>query len=384
MNRSAGAEWPETKNKMRADQHLTRRKAEVKQLDRVPTGAACRFGDGVVLENDDSMNLYDSWESPVVIIADGPYGIASFPGDPPVPDDLGAWYEPHIRKWTEAASPLTTLWFWNAELGWANVHPVLKRYGWEYKCCNVWNKGIGHIAGNSNTQKLREFPVVTEVCVQYVRRSARNAAGDYVDIKHWLRSEWERTGIPLMRTNEICGVVNAATRKYLTKCHLWYFPPPEMFERLATYANEHGRPEGRPYFSLDGQRAVTAAEWEKMRAKFHCEAGVTNVWDEPPLRGDERIKNGSKVLHINQKPLKLIERLVRVSSDEGDMIWEPFGGLSTVAVAALRLNRKCHSAEINNHYWEIACRRLATEVHRISPSALDLNRDGNITNYLSE
>ena len=348
------------------------------------TETACRFRENIVLENDDVMNLYDSWESPVVIIADGPYGVASFPGDPPVPDDLGAWYEPHIKKWTEASTPLTTLWFWNGELGWANVHPVLKRYGWEYKCCNVWNKGLGHIAGNSNTQKLREFPIVTEVCVQYVRRSARTSSGGYVDLKTWLRSEWERTGIPLMRTNEICGVKNAATRKYLTKCHLWYFPPPEMFERLVTHANEYGAPEGRPYFSLDGKRPVTGAEWENMRGKFHCEAGVTNVWDEPPLRGSERVKNGCKSLHINQKPLKLIERLIRVSSDEGDMIWEPFGGLSSVAVAALRLNRKCHSAEINKHYWELACQRMTKEANQLHLLDQSPTPDGSISISLSE
>ena len=43
--------------------------------------------------------------------------------------------------------------------------------GWEYRCCHIWDKGIAHIAGNANTKTLRKFPVVTEVCVQYVKKT---------------------------------------------------------------------------------------------------------------------------------------------------------------------------------------------------------------------
>ena len=70
---------------------------------------------------------------------------------------------------------------------------------------------------------------------------------------------------------------NAATRKYFTADHLWYFPPPDAFEALAHYANTHGKPPGRPYFSRGGKRAVSGAEWARMRAKFTCNAGITNV-----------------------------------------------------------------------------------------------------------
>ena len=105
-------------------------------------------------------------------------------------------------------------------------------------------------------------------------------------MKEWLRHEWVRSGLPLYKTNEACGVINAATRKYFTQCHLWYFPPAEEFERLVAYANTHGNPAGRPYFSLDGKTPATGTEWERMRAKFQCEHGVTNVWREPAVRGN--------------------------------------------------------------------------------------------------
>ena len=306
----------------------------------------------------DFSEVSGDWPSPTVIVADGPYGVASYPGDPVSHEDLAEWYLPHVAHWSKRALPETTLWFWNTEIGWASVHPVLAQHGWEYRSCHVWDKGLGHIAGNANSKTLRRFPVVTEVCVQYVRRVTVSANGQEMGLKEWVRHEWQRSGLTFNEANLACGVKNAATRKYLTKCHLWYFPPPEAFELLAQYANRHGRPEGRPYYSLDGTRPATADEWARMRAKFHCDVGITNVWREPPVRGEERIKDAYKSVHMNQKPLRLLEQMILASSDPGDVVWEPFGGLCSTAVAALNTGRQCYSAEILDDYYRTAVTRL--------------------------
>ena len=234
--------------------------------------------------------LYATWPAPVCVIVDGPYGVGGFPGDLADANGLAEWYRPHIREWTACSSPETTLWFWNTELGWATVHPVLVEYGWEYRSCHIWDKGLGHVAGNSNTATLRKFPVVTEVCVQYVLPVRFAAPGGRVSAQDWLRAEWKRTGLPYRAANDACGVSNAATRKYLTSDHHWYHPPPHSFARLVRHANENGDPKGRPYFSLDGREPLTAADWMRMRAKFRCSVGITNVWRHPQVSGRERIR----------------------------------------------------------------------------------------------
>jgi site-specific DNA-methyltransferase (adenine-specific) len=344
---------------MSQDVTLRKRKAADRTL--IETGSL--FGESVsqvfvkgdiVIHHADALSLCSMWLTPMVIVSDGAYGLGSFEGDPYTPDSLAEWYEPHVRAWSERATPQTTLWFWNSELGWANVHPLLVRYGWRYVNCHVWDKGLSHVAGNSNTQTLRKFPVVTEVCVQYVKEAQING----LTLRDWLRREWERTGLPLSLANEACGVKNAATRKYLTKDHLWYFPPPDVFGKLVEYANRHGKPAGAPYFSADGQKPLTPEEWSRMRSKFYCKHGITNVWHEPPLNGNERIKAGAQSVHLNQKPLSLLQIIIEASSDEGDVIWEPFGGLCSVAVAAYKLSRRCFGAEINREFFELAVRRL--------------------------
>jgi len=173
-----------------------------------------------------------------------------------------------------------------------------------------------------------------------------------------LRHEWMRSGLPLSKTNEVCGVQNAATRKYFTQDHLWYFPPADAFDLLVKYANRYGKTAGRPYFSIDGKKPLTGVEWEQMRAKFNFTTGVTNVWQEPAVRGIERLKDQNKCVHSNQKPLRLLELCIKASSDENDVVWEPFGGLCSATIAAHRLKRRCFASEINDEYFQIAIKRL--------------------------
>lgn len=119
----------------------------------------------------------------------------------------------------------------------------------------------------------------------------------------------------------------------------------------------HGAPEGRPYYSFNGKTVIKAEEWQAMRAKFKCPMGVTNVWDEPALRSIERIKAGSKAVHYNQKPLKLMRRCIELSSEKGDVVWEPFGGLFSGSIAAALLGRKAYAAEITPEVFEVGASR---------------------------
>jgi len=319
--------------------------------------SALYVDDWVSLQHADSRSCYAAWPAPTTIVSDGAYGVLGFEGDTSDHLELPLWYEPHVQAWSEAATPATTLWFWNSEIGWAAVHPILEKYGFRYVNSNTWNKGVGHIAGNVNTQKIRRFPVVTEVCVQYVFEA--RVAGK--QLKQWLLGEWKRTGLPQRKANEACGVNNAATRKYFDQGHLWYFPPPEAMQQLSDFANRFGEPAGRPYFSVDGVAPVTHSEWANMRSKFNCPHGVTNVWERSAVRGEERVKiGGGRAVHLNQKPLDLMTRIIESSSDPGDVVWEPFGGLFSASLAASLLRRNAYAAELDATYYQYGVERFTS------------------------
>lgn len=332
------------------------------RLDYTPAVREFTFDNAHLFFND-SLECYKKWPTPAVIVSDGGYGILGFEGDTFDHKALPAWYEPHIQAWSEQATAATTLWFWNSEIGWAAVHPILEKYGWQYVNCNIWNKGLAHIAGNVNTAKIRRFPVVSEVCVQYVKDASVRGHS----IKDWLVNEWKRTGLPFRLANQACGVKDAATRKYLTKSHLWYFPPAPAFSAIAEFANKHGKPEGRPYFSLDGLKPAGEEEWSRMRTFFNCPHGVTNVWNRPPLNGIERIKTApnGKAVHLNQKPMDLFERIILASSAPADVVWEPFGGLFTAAFVAMKNGRSAYAAEIDETYYYYGVNRFKEDQIRL-------------------
>jgi DNA methylase len=319
----------------------------------------------------DVLDAYEGWPVPATIVSDGAYGVRGFHGDTNGPDELVEWYRPHVEDWSRAAGPATTLWFWNTEIGWATVHPLLTEHGWDYVQTVTWDKGLRHIAGNVNGNTIRRFPVVSEVCVLYQRRLELRGPDGPMPVQQWVRHEWRRSGLPLAKANEACGVRNAATRKYLTRDWLWYWPPGVMLERLAAYANDHGVPSGWPYFSLDGENPVTAKAWDSLRYRWNHAHGLTNVWSRPPLHDGERLKGNMRraaprvynvtaasAAHLNQKPLEFMERLIYAVTDPDDVVWEPFGGLASASVASVALGRRPCVAELDDNFARLAEERL--------------------------
>jgi DNA methylase len=326
---------------------------------------------GFDLFRGDALAAYSNWPAPSTIISDGAPGVRGFHGDPAGPGPLPGWYRPHIRAWSAAAGPAATLWFWNTEIGWASVHPVLAEHGWEYIQLVTWDKGMAHVDRNVNGQTIRQFPVVTEVCALYQRILTVPGPDGPMSAKQWIRHEWIRSGLPLQQANQACGVKNAATRKYLTRDWLWYWPPGEMTERMAGYANTHGAPSGRPYYSLDGERPVTAAGWDALRYRWRHAHGLTNVWRDG-LHDVERVKGTPRQAaprmqtpaavssaRLNQKPLEFMTRLIAAVTGPGDVVWEPFGGLCSASVAAVHLGRRAFAAEADPAFADLAARRLA-------------------------
>ena len=76
------------------------READVVEPDATPQSPVTFGGAGgsTSLTLGDAMTCYRRWPSPTAIVADGPYGLAKFPGEPDTADALGKWYAPHVAE----------------------------------------------------------------------------------------------------------------------------------------------------------------------------------------------------------------------------------------------------------------------------------------------
>ena len=63
-------------------------------------------------------------------------------------------------------------------------------------------------------------------------------------------------------------------------------------------------------------------------------------------------------LNTIQKPLKLMERIIKASSNEGDLVFDPFAGVGTALVACQKLKRNFIGFEINPDLAEVCNERL--------------------------
>lgn len=79
-----------------------------------------------------------------------------------------------------------------------------------------------------------------------------------------------------------------------------------------------------------------------------------NVWSFPRVR----YRMDEYEEHPSQKPTALLERIVRASSNEGEIILDPFAGTFTTAAVAKDLGRKSISIESQNEYLKIGLRRV--------------------------
>jgi hypothetical protein len=146
----------------------------------------------------------------------------------------------------------------------------------------------------------------------------------------------------------------------LLASHGWQFRACHTWNRGYDRVRE-GRAALGPHFPLVTEIAVQYVRGAD--AKWRPLDGLTNVWDEPSNIGPERLRDATgELVHPNQKPLRLMERIISATSDEGDVVWEPFAGLATASIAAARLGRLAYAAERRPDYAELAAKRISADL----------------------
>lgn len=83
---------------------------------------------------------------------------------------------------------------------------------------------------------------------------------------------------------------------------------------------------------------------------------VSDVWEIPFLNPKAKERTG----YPTQKPIELLERIIKVASTEGDLVLDPFCGSGTTLVAAKLLGREAIGIDINPDAVALTEKRLAT------------------------
>ena len=135
--------------------------------------------------------------------------------------------------------------------------------------------------------------------------------------------------------------------------------------------------------------ATKAPKGSRHRYTFHyqemkSENGgkqMKTVWRFPAAGRPEK-KFGK---HPTQKPVDLIDRCLRATTNPDDLVLDPFAGSATTGCAAIALGRRFIGSEIERDYVDIGVRRLSAVAGEAVPKTVSsVHSDANPQGYLLE
>ena len=121
---------------------------------------------------------------------------------------------------------------------------------------------------------------------------------------------------------------------------------------------------------LDGRGALPATFMSLAPGSWH-----PDVWHDVnrmlTLNGEQRRRNLE--MHICPLQFDIVDRLISRYSNPGDLVYDPFGGLGTVPLRALKAGRRGRSTELNSGYWLDSVKYLeAAEREQTMPTLFDI------------
>ncbi|MCL2558443.1 MAG: site-specific DNA-methyltransferase [Treponema sp.] len=97
----------------------------------------------------------------------------------------------------------------------------------------------------------------------------------------------------------------------------------------------------------------------KIMKRYNGDKQMTSVWQIGLCTGGERLKGkDGKKAHSAQKPEELLKRVILSSSNEGDVVLDPFFGTGTTGAVAKKLRRNFIGIEKEAEYAELAKKRI--------------------------
>ena len=103
------------------------------------------------------------------------------------------------------------------------------------------------------------------------------------------------------------------------------------------------------------------------QGNYYADVYVRDVWEIPAVINVSKERTG----YPTQKPLALLERVVKASSNKGDVVLDPFCGCATTCLAAERLGRHWIGVDLSEEAANLVVSRLQQESDRVLVSAAD-------------
>ncbi len=253
--------------------------------------------------------------------------------DPPKPQTFAsesayyAWSEQWIGEAVRVMRSGGSLYLFGQFATLCHLLPILESHGLELRQQILVSKGTEVPSGGRNRTK---FPTTVE-SIFLLCKDARPF------VSAFLKERQEQVGLSSKEINDRLGVKSnggGMWSHYTGNLAVKQLPTEEVWSKLSQILQ----------FDLPYQRITQT---------FHAPDGLSDVWNDVMFR-EEKDR-----LHPSQKTQKLLTRLLCISSNENDLVLDPFVGSGSTAEACLYNNRRYIGFESNKAYYEMAVERVA-------------------------
>jgi len=306
-----------------------------------------------------------------LILTDPPYNIGKAKWDK-IPDYIN-WCGKWIKECERVLKDNGSFYFWHNDM--AQIAQLMEwirqNTKFVYNSFCIWDKGDFRALAWKNPSEdnnLRSWFSTCEYCLYYTfqdETGLTSVMGDYSNfesIKNYFKNEQQKI-------NNETGAEIKSKVKWTTHFHSfaqgqsWGMCTEQNYRELQTkFAGYFLKPYKvlkQEYESLRQEYESLRQEYESLRYTHNLDTNHNNVW-----RSQER-NNGKQ--HPTQKPLDLMERIVKTSSKEGGIILDPFMGSGSTGVACINTNRNFIGIEKDDKYFEIAKSRIEKAQQDVAP-----------------
>lgn len=246
-------------------------------------------------------------------------------------DEYLDWCEKWISEVSRISKYSGSVWVFGFPYQLSMLIPIFERYGFKFKQQVVIWKGMKSAAGRVSS-KLKMYPTTTESAFLFYYDSTDV-------IRKLLNVEKDRKGLTPKEINEYLGKASWGGGTWSSIAGL----------RQKTLM----QPTREDWTKLDILFDGRLPAYDDMVYKFNMQFGLTDVWDDIVFY----FKKGTK-FHPTQKPDMLVDRIIKTSSVEGDLVIDFFMGSGSSLMGAKRLGRDYLGVDIDQRYFWLVEQRL--------------------------
>ena len=243
------------------------------------------------------------------------------------------------------------------------LKPKIKNKEITYRNFITWDKGV---ARGQKSISYRQYPRSNESCL-FVTKGNRTIKKMSAKV-HFL-DELKETRKSLVDEFKKAGINNDLTLKLTGSKYVfghwiatasWRMITENHYNILKNYCEKNQISAfEKPYIEFLNEYKNALLEWKQNRTYFdNAHENMATVWSFFPVMNTSHEYCG----HPAQKPIALCARAIKTSCPPNKIVIDPFMGSGSAGVACQQLGRRYIGIEINEHSFNIACKRIKEAV----------------------